>query len=326
MNGLLDAARGILADLVRKRLWPIAIVLLIALVAVPVMISSSSSAPAAPVGDGVVAPATTQPVPVAASDSGTAKPAREPAGRVRDPFFDPPEGAGEGEGAAKETSAKSAGEPANAAGAPKPAAKQPAAKKPADKKPAPAAKAKPAEGSTVTPPSAEPSAPATGVYFRTAAHVGPRATTHPITRLTPVGNRWDPAALYLGVMKLGRPYAVFVLGRRATSRGDATCATQTRCRIIGLRPGDTQTVTVHTADGRAARRFVVHVTSVKPVTRSAGTAGALRAAVHAAGRSAMHAMSRSDTVAAALGRLGYRQSTGLLYSIAAAEAAEKATR
>jgi hypothetical protein len=316
MNGLLDAARGILADLVRKRLWPIAIVLLIALVAVPVMITSSSSVPAAPVGDGVVAPATPQPMPVAASDSATAKPAREPAGRVRDPFFDPPAAPAEGAGAATKTSEKSAGEPAKAA----------TAKQPATKRPPPAAKAKPAEPTTVTPPSAEPSAPATGVYFRTAARVGPRATTHPITRLTPVGNRWDPAALYLGVMKLGRPYAVFVLGRRATSRGDATCATQTRCRIIGLRPGDTQTVTVHTADGRTVRRIVVHVTSVKPVTRSAGRAGAVRAAVHPAGRSAMRAMSRSDTVAAALGRLGFRQSTGLLYSIAAAEAAEKATR
>lgn len=320
MSGLRDAVGGILADLIRKRLWPIAIVLLIALVAVPVVITSSSSAPAVPVADGAVAAATPQPAPAAGAGEVTAKPAGERAGPVRDPFFDPPAAPTERDGAAREPAAGSGADRA------KTAATKPAAKQAATKQPAAAAKAKPAPRATVTPPSAEPSAPATGVYFRTAARVGTPATTRPIERLTPIGNRRDPAALYLGVMAVGKPYAIFLLGGRATSRGDATCATETRCRIIGLRPGETETVTVQAADGRAARRFVVHVASVERVTRSAGTARAARAAVHPAGRPAMRAMSRSDTVAAALGRLGYRQSSGLLYSIVAALAQDKAAR
>ncbi len=321
MKGLLDVPRSIVADLIRKRLWPIAVLFLAALVAVPVLMASSPSPPAVPAPGGAAVAGVPPPATGAAPAETT--PASEPerGGRVRDPFFDPPEVAAEGEVAATETTATSAGDPAKAAGATKPAARKPAATKPAA-----AAKAKPEKRRTVTPPAAGPSARATGVHFRTAARVGTRATTRPIARLTPIGNRWDPAALYLGVMKVGTPYAVFVLGRRATSSGEGTCAAETRCRIIGLRPGDTQTVTVHTADGRTARRFVIHVTSVKPVTRSASTAGAMRAAVHPAGRSALRAMSRSSVVAGALGRLGYRRSSGLLYSVAAADAQRQAAQ
>ena len=43
MNRLLDPVRAIVADLIRKRLWPVALVLVIALVAVPALIASSSS-------------------------------------------------------------------------------------------------------------------------------------------------------------------------------------------------------------------------------------------------------------------------------------------
>jgi hypothetical protein len=119
-------------------------------------------------------------------------------------------------------------------------------------------------------------------------------------------------------MKVGRPYAVFVLGRRATSAGDGTCAAATRCRIVGLRPGDTRTVTVHALDGRSLRRYVLRVASVTRVATTAARARALRAQVDPRGRAALRAMSRSSVVAEALDRVGYRAGTGLLYSVAAA--------
>jgi hypothetical protein len=317
MSGLVDGARAILADLVRKRLWPIAVALLILMVAVPVLIGLSTSSPPPAAPDGAVAGVAPQPDPAAATSTTVAAERRA---RVRDPFFDPP-ASGSSEKAPKAQAA-----PKGTAAPAKSAAKPPSAQQPSVQ-PAATTKAK-RKASAKTEPSAAPAAarPATGTYYRSAARLGAGATTRPLTRLTPIGNRADPAAVYLGVMQLGRPYAVFVLGHHTTSGGDATCAAATHCRIIGLRPGETQTLTVRTAAGGVARRWLVRVAAVTAVRTSAGTARALRAVVHPHGRSAMRAMSRSVAVAGALGRLGYRRATGLLYSIAAAQALEKATR
>ena len=323
MNGLRDSARAIIADLVRKRLWPIAALLLVALVAVPLLLGASSSAPALPPGDGIVGAVPPPPASGAAADAATA-PSREPTAKVRDPFFDPPAGTSDDEGASKQ----SAG-----AQSPRTATEKPAAKS-SDAKPSSAAAKPPSKPATKPPrkPATKPpAAPApaerptarTGTYHVTAAWLAEGATTRPLARLTPIGNPATPAAVYLGVMKVGRPYAVFVLGGRTTSRGEAICAAETACRIIGLRPGDTQTITVHTADSRIA--YVVHVSSVRQVTASAAHAGALRADLHPDGRAAIRALSRSAAVSAALRRVGYRRTTGLLFS-QATDAVERATR
>jgi len=320
MNRLLDPVRAIVADLIRKRLWPVALVLVIALVAVPALIASSSSE--APSGMAAVTPTPPAPVPAEATSESDA----ERGGRVRDPFFDPPATPGESTG--PKSGAPSADAPA------KTVAKEPGATKPEAKAkakadaPTKATPSAPAQEARPTPPPATVrSAPVLGTHYRTAARVGSAAgaTTRPLARLTPVGRRSDPAALYLGVMKIGAPYAVFGLGRHSTSNGEATCAADTHCRIMGLLPGDSETITVRRTDGRPARRIVLHVASVMRVRTSAATARTMRAKVHPYGRTAMRAMSRSNVVAEALGRLGYRRSTGLLYSIAAAEALERAT-
>lgn len=307
MKGLLNSARAIVADLVRKRLWPIAVLLLVALVAIPLLIGASSSAPAPPPGDGVVAAIPPQPAAATAGQA-TATTPRERAGRVRDPFFDPPAAPSDDEGATKQSDGPSA------AASPKTAAEKPAAKPSvaADEKPSSPTAKKPAAPAPAERPSAR-----TGTYHLTTARLAAGATARPLARLTPIARPATPAAVYLGVMNVGRPYAVFVLGRRTTSRGEATCAAATACQIIGLRPGDTQTVTVYTADGHVAHRYVLHVKSVKRIATSAANARAQRADVHPEGRDAARAMSRDAAVAAALRRVGYRRSTGLLFSEAA---------
>jgi len=323
MNRLIDPVRAIVADLIRKRLWPVALVLVIALVAVPILVASSSSSSEAPPPSGATVAATAEPAPAAAPADRPSAVEGEPAGRVRDPFFDPPAAPSEGEPSGQASAALAAAEPA------KSAARSPAAK-PADARdaktgPARAAKPRSPRVTKRSGPPVERSVPATGTYHRTAASVGAGATTRPLARLTPVGRRRDPAAVYLGVMKVGRPYAVFVLGRHATSGGDGTCAVETSCRIIGLRPGDTQRITVYTADGHVARRYVVHVTSLKRITTSAANARAQRARVHPDGRAAGRAISRDAAGAAALRRVGYRRTTGLLFS-EAANVLEQVTR
>jgi len=322
MNGLLNGARAIVADLVRKRLWPIAGLLLVALVALPLLLGASSSPPAPVPGDGVVAAMPPQTAPAADGQEAATTLPRERGARVRDPFFDPPAKESDDEGATKPSAGSG-----NAASS-KPAAVETAAAKPSDTKPSAATDAKSSSPAAKQPatsaPAERPAAP-TGTYHRTAARLAAGATTRPLARLTPIGNPARPAAVYLGVMKVGRPYAVFVLGRRTTSRGEATCAVATDCRIIGLRPGDTQTITVYAADGHLAQRYVVHVTSLKPIATSAANARAQRAHVHPAGRDAVHAISRDAAGAATLRRMGYRPTTGLLFS-QAADGVEQATR
>ena len=322
MNRLLDPVRAVVADLVRKRLWPVALVLVIALVAVPALIASSSSE--APSGMAAVTPTPPAPAPATAPAEVTSESDAERGGRVRDPFFDPPAMPGESKG--QESGAASADAPAKAV-AKEPGATKPEAKAKADA-PTKATPNAPAQEARPTPPPATVrSAPVLGTHYRTAARVSSAAgaTTRPLARLTPIGRRSDPAALYLGVMKVGTPYAVFVLGRHSTSDGEATCAADTHCRIMGLLPGDSETITVRRTDGRPARRIVLRVASVRRVRTSAATARTMRAKVHPYGRTAMRAMSRSNVVAGALGRLGYRRGSGLLYSVAAADALEKAT-
>jgi len=322
MNRLLDPVRAIVADLIRKRLWPVALVLVIALVAVPALIASSSSE--APSGMAAVTPTPPAPAPATAPAEATSQSEAERGGRVRDPFFDPPATPGESTG--QKSGAPSADAPAKTV-AKEPAATKPEAQAKADA-PTKATPNAPAQEARPTPrPATVRSAPVLGTHYRTAARVGSAAdaTTRPLARLTPLGRRSDPAALYLGVMKVGTPYAVFVLGRHSTSDGEATCAADTHCRIIGLLPGDSETITVRRTDGRPARRIVLRVASVRRVRTSAATARTMRAKVHPYGRTAVRAMSRSNVVAEALGRLGYRPGSGLLYSVAAADALEKAT-
>jgi len=301
---------------VRKRLWPIVVLLLAALVAVPLLVGASSSAPAPP-GGGVMAAVPPQPAPGPAVQEAATTLPRERAARVRDPFFDPPAEPSDDAGTPKQSAGPSA------AASPKATAEKPAAN-PSEATSADAKPSSPVARKPAAPAPAEGPTARTGTYHRTAARLAIGATTRPLARLTPIGDAAQPAAMYLGVLKVGRPYALFVLGHRTTSAGDATCVAETACRIIGLRPGDTQTVTVHTADGRTVHRYVVHVSSVTRITTSAAKARALRAAVHPDGWAAARAMSGDAAVAAALRSVGYRRSTGLLFS-QAAEALAQAT-
>ena len=317
MNDLLDSARAIVADIVRKRLWPIAVLLLAALVAIPLLLGASSSAPVPPPGVGVVAAVPPQPASGRAVPEAATTLPRERAARVRDPFFDPATGPSDDAGAPKQSAGSSVA--ASTTTTPEKPAANPSQAPSADAKPSSTAATKPAAPAPAERPTAR-----TGIHHRTAARLAIGATTRPLARLTPIGDAAQPAAMYLGVMTVGRPYALFVLGRRTTSAGEATCAAATACRIIGLRPGDTQTVTVRTADGRTAHRYVVHVSSVAQITTSAAKARALRAGVHPDGWAAARAMSGDAAVAAALRSVGYRRSTGLLFA-QAAEALAQAT-
>lgn len=302
MNALLKPLRQIARDLVEKKLWPIAAVLLAALVAVPVLIGGSSSdAPApAPVAAAPSEPgsgASTSLVTVT-EQIVTGRDDRE--GKIDDPIYDPPEPppaeSSSGAGSADATSATTAGG--------SPSSEQPAETTPA----APAA------------PAIAP------VYYRTVVRWSQSgdAKARPISRLTPLGGLIDTAALYLGVTKSNATYAVFLLGVNATSEGEAVCEGE-GCRVILLKSGQTQLVTVQPPDGSEARQYELSVVSAKSVETDAATARTKRTTVHPDGRDVMREMWMNPATAEALRPIQYDRDSGLLYESTAATPATAAT-
>lgn len=325
ITALRAGVKTLLSDLIRKRLWPVAAALVLAIVAVPVLLAASAPSQPAP-GDGAAAgaslaaaaaPAVAQAVDREASGGG------ERSGHVRDPFFDPPTPPPAQSSASSSTNGGAAAkhEPAP----------PPAASSTAEAPSTPDDVAKTTTTTAQVPPApddavpAKPAARVTGRYYRTTIRVGTgaRSTTRPLARLSPLGGRWSPAALYLGVMNAAHPYAVFLLGGHATAQADANCDSSPDCRLIALSTGDTQTITVRTAAGAAVRRFTLRVGSVQALTTTRGRAAMARAAVHPDGRRILRAMWRSADAAAALRGLTYRQPAGRLVSTGLAEGVEK---
>ncbi|HEV2786001.1 MAG TPA: hypothetical protein VGV67_06410, partial [Solirubrobacteraceae bacterium] len=277
MNALPEPLRQVGRDLVDKKLWPIAVLLLAAIVAGPLLIGGSSGDPGAP------------PAPVAAVAPGAdseslikvvdqAVTGKERPGDIENPIYDPPDPEEPASGGAAETPA-TGGTATSAPGA--------------DPTVTPEKPISPPDGPTNTPP-AEPapsvSSATHGVHHRTVArwYTDDAGKPRPITRLTPFGSRADAVALYLGVTRSKAGYAVFLLGSHATSEGDAKCEDDD-CRVIGLKAGDKQTVTYQPPSGEVLR-YHLEVVSVKTITTDAAQAREMRAKVHPEGREVMRAM------------------------------------
>ena len=301
MNALIDPLKRIARDLVEKKLWPVAALLLAAIVAVPMLIGSSAEPPApAPAPTAAVAPEAKSLVTVA--DRAVTGPDARP-GAIRDPFYDPPE-------APEETVAPAAGTaPASTAAAATGAAKS---------GPKEAVQPPPPAGPTPPTPAQQPGGPAAnGSYHRTMVqwYETRAGASRPLARLTPLGGAAQPAALFLGITKSKGSYAMFLLAPGVTSHGDGTCENETNCRMIGLKAGETQVVTLApAADGRS-RQLRLKVTSVKAIRSDAATARERRAHVHADGRKAMREMWQDRPTAEALGPIRYDENAGLLFKV-----------
>lgn len=309
MNALTDPLRQVARDLVEKKLWPVALLLVAALVAVPFVIGGSSEVAPAP----LAAPAaavpgadTSKSLITVADETSTAKTARE--GRLQDPIFDPPAAPGQAADAGVSAVAGAGSGSGNSAA---PTATS-----------TPAGTSAAADTPATTPAQPQPAAAdETSGYFRTVVrwYASERSTATPIRRLTPLGGVKDPAALFLGVTKSDATYAVFLLAPGATSEGDAKCEDE-GCRVIGLKKGQSQVVTVPATDGGEARRYHLDVVSVKAVTADADTAATMRAKVHGDGRDVMREMWQDEATADALGPIRYHETAGLLFKPAASAA------
>lgn len=224
----MSAVRNIFNDLVDRRLWPVALALVAALVAVPVMLGggSSASSPASP--DPLASAAATGATAQAAISVSTPSTARhDRPGAVRNPF------------AQHKVPASAGGTSSVQTITPAPVSS------PVTPSPAPSYGS--GGGYTVT-----PVVPGSGGGKRDTTvtdvwHVdlrfgdaGNQKVRHDIPRLTPLPSTTDPFFIFLGVLS-DHKTAVFLVSSDATANGDGTCKPNpTQCDTIEMKAGDTE--------------------------------------------------------------------------------------
>jgi hypothetical protein len=223
----MSAVRSIFNDLVDRRLWPVALALVAALVAVPVLLAGGSSAPApdaaAPLANAAPASNPTAQAAISVSTPSTA-PQNRP-GSVRNPF---------------------AQHKSKAAAAPTALTPPPAATG------TPYVPSSPGVGLGLpTTPSVTPIVPNTGGGTNTTVtdvwrvdlrfgDAGNQKVRHDIPRLTPLPSATNPFFIFLGVMN-DHKTAVFLISSDATATGDGKCTPNaTQCDTIEMRAGDTE--------------------------------------------------------------------------------------
>jgi hypothetical protein len=252
-------------DLVDKRLWPVALVLVIALIAVPVVLGRSS-APAAP--------ATVPPAPagsaVAASGAGAAGSVlpgqavvslqqpltggvRYRRGPVRNPFVQhhlaKVDSVPSTLVASASPTAGAAGSPVRSSGGSGSAGSSPASTPASDPfagspsgSPVPGSSPAPSSGTKPTAPKGSQGTDANDVYRVSLrfGEAGDQRTIRDVARLTPLPSSSDPFFVFLGVLKDGKT-AVFLVSSDATATGDGSCKPRaTNCETIQLKAGDTE--------------------------------------------------------------------------------------
>jgi hypothetical protein len=217
--------RDLWVDLVDKKLWPFAVALVVALIAVPVLLTKSSASPLAPV------PATAQ--TAAAAPGGPPAPDSAAAltqvsgsvsagtveGAVRDPFKQKhlPQVA-----ATTSTTAATSVTPGGTS-------------------------ATPGGASTTSATSTTPSTHHVATVAKTTKVVirfGPMNGSRPeitLDALEPLPNRANPIIVYLGQLKDGKTASFLVSADSQAPKGDGRCLpNRAICSTINLSPGDTE--------------------------------------------------------------------------------------
>lgn len=294
--------RGILGDLGHKRLWPIAAVLLAAIVAVPFVLKSSSArtpVAQAPLPVAPPAPATTFP---ALSVQSTTTHFRI-SGRAHDPFS--------GAGAARSTTG-SASTAASPAGTTVSTATAPASTSGGTT--VASSSATPGSASPVvipTPsvappaiaPTAKPKPAPTGLTSTQSYDVGLSITNSaggvdaidPLTRLSVIPSAQQPLLIELGAAQGGKR-VLFAVQPGTVVTGPGSCTPgPVDCEILSLKPGQTESVGSHSATGvspvalfTVARLKAVNHSSVRAANKARETSSAVgRALLNRSGLTAL---------------------------------------
>lgn len=240
--------RNLVRDLVDKKLWPVALLLVAALVAIPVVLGSSSGDSAAPapqpVAGDATAPGPGSVAQVAVAELDTT--AKNRAGKVRNPFKGPK--------IPKETDLKP-----DAVKAPEQKTTSPApSSTPTTPTPAPAPPATSAPKTVKKPASkpqadAEPNVDESWVATMRFGIGGESRKLKAYGRLAPLPSSENPIIAFLGVLE-DHKSALFLVSSDADTNGDGKCTpSKTECEILRMRADDTQFFDVTLEDGRVVQ-------------------------------------------------------------------------
>lgn len=288
--------RNIGADLVEKRLWPVAVALLVALVAIPALLGSSAKEPT---DDGVS--------PALAASAAKSQPAvtlntkavgrRVRGGSSKNPFKQlfvvkvdtgiggtVPTGTGTtGTGASDNTPSGNVN-----SGSPAPKSNKP--------------KSQPKTSSTV--------------YRATLlfGEPGAQETIADIPRLTPLPSIEDPFFVFLGVKEDGKTL-VFLVSSDATAEGDGKCSPSDTCETIEMQAGDTETFKLKTDAGE--KTYQMDVVKISKAKASSAKAASKARARHSKAGAALLTLAREDSSAPEmLGHYRWNSKRGVLEVVA----------
>lgn len=294
--------KNVLHDLVEKRLWPVAIALVAALVAVPIVLGGGSSDAGAPATD--VAASTTNGLAnhrdvareavVSLEDQAAGKVDRS--GKVRDPFVQHHQPKPVKVVVAKTTST-----------------------------PAPSSETTAATGGTgdsstpTTPAPAKPTTPAKKPTVSADAYrvklsfgeVGAEKSYDNVARLTPLPSSDNPFFVYLGIEGDDVKSAVFLISADAVANGDGTCKpSATDCQQVVMQAGDTEFFDLQSGTAGVVQ-YELDLKSIKKYTAaSTASAAVARARESKAGREVLRQLVVQDP--GALDSWDYSKSLGLL--------------
>jgi hypothetical protein len=283
--------------LVQRRLLPVAILLLAALVAVPFLLAKDPEPVAAPgaatADESLKADAATADPVVSLVDDSTHKERRRVLGARKNPFQPAPAP----KAAKSDDTEPAAGETQSPTGGTE-------ADKPADSGAPTGPTTSPGVTSPGTPVAPAEPKPTYELYSLTVnfgdAESG-SLTRMNLPRLKPLPSAEEPVLVYLGPGKGGKS-AIFMVDEGVVAQGDASCKPSPRnCETIHMSPGDTEFLDVTDEDGTVTAQYQLDLLKIKTSkTADASAAAAARAKESRAGRRAVQVRQAS------LGPLRYR--------------------
>jgi len=291
----MSALTNMLKELRERKLWPIAIGLIVALVAVPVLLSKNAPTNLiTPVPSGALPYSTGTTLPAISVQTTPAS--VKLAGRGRDPFTpqhaavtttaavvatvstsSTPAGAAASTGSTT-TASSGAGSSAAGSSTTSSSAGSGSTSAPAPSIPAPSTPAKPA-------PSGLAANQAYQVSLAITTPSGGLNTIDSLTRLSILPNPQQPLLIELGALQGGNS-VLFAVQRGAVVSGPGTCTPgPIDCQILSLAPGQTEGLSTQTSTGGTSSVALFQVTAITAHDfGSAGQASQARQAASAQGR------------------------------------------
>jgi hypothetical protein len=270
-------------QLVRRRLWPVALLLLAALAAVPILLAKDpeptavSAAPSGAAGNTTLAEDTGEPIVSIASTEADGARRRRVLGASKNPFEPAP--------------AQKKKKSATVAAVTTPTGEATATPTSGGGDTS-GGSTSPEGGATVPAPTATP-APQKKTYplYTLTVRFGDSSSDvlerRKVTRLEALPDADNPALVYLGVKEGGKA-AVFMLDSSVTPQGDGTCEpSPEQCETLVLREGETEFFDVAGAEGSEGGQFQLdlldittrhssNVRTTKSTVANASVGGAMR--------------------------------------------------